>query len=83
VVTSIVNCIWLHSCYFLNAKSVYIDLITYIVDSVDERVVTAVAHGQPIAAEEDYVDVFVAATDESNPCQAVNHSSYLMGLSMG
>ncbi len=32
------------------------DLTTYIVDSIDERVVATVAHGQPIEAEPDDVN---------------------------
>ena len=35
--------------------------LTYTINSVDEGIVTAVAHGQPMAAKEDYVDVSVAA----------------------
>ncbi len=34
---------------------------TYAVDAVDEWVVAAVAHGEPVADEEDDVDVAVAA----------------------
>ena len=36
------------------------NLLTYTVHSVDERVITAVAHGQPMAAKEDDVDVSVS-----------------------
>ena len=34
--------------------------LTYTINAVDEGIVTAVAHGQPMAAKEDYVDVSVA-----------------------
>ena len=35
----------------------------YTVDGVDERVVTAVAHCQPMTEEKDYVDVTVPGTN--------------------
>lgn len=38
--------------------------LTYTINSVDEGIVTAVAHSQPMATKEDYVDVSVAEKDE-------------------
>ena len=37
-----------------------LDRSTYAVNSIDEGIVTTVAHGQPMAAEEDDVDVSIA-----------------------
>lgn len=33
---------------------------SYVVNAVDERVVTAVTHRQPVTAQPDYVDIFVS-----------------------
>jgi hypothetical protein len=40
-------------------------LVTYIVNAVDEGIVAAVAHGQPITTEPDDVDVAVPARDRN------------------
>ena len=38
---------------------------TYTVDSIDEWVVAAVAHGQPMGNEEDDVDVTIAEKEKA------------------
>jgi hypothetical protein len=40
-------------------------LVTYIVNAVDEGIVAAVAHGQPITTEPDDVDVAVPASSHN------------------
>ena len=39
---------------------------TYIVNAIDERIVTAVAHSKPVATEPDDVDVTVPANRQKN-----------------
>lgn len=39
---------------------------TYVVNAVDERIITAVAHSQPIATEPDDVNIPVPARNQQN-----------------